>query len=103
MAFDTRIKSPKIMEAIKIGLSKYYETGIEFKHLRMQLVKSIYLIHGAGEVQGNKSIQVVFFYFGDMDMGLISSLEADSDVEGLVRFQILSEPASDADLMARMN
>ena len=69
----------------------------------MQLVKSINLIHGAGEVQGDKSIQVVFFYFGDMDMGLISSLEADSDVEGLVRFQILSEPASDAYLVARMN
>jgi hypothetical protein len=105
MAFDTpRITNYKIMEAVKIGLGKYYETNIVFKHMRMHHVKSIHLFHGAGEAQGNKNIQVVLFYFEDMDMGLVSSIEAGSNVEGLVRFQIISEPTtSDPDLIAGMN
>lgn len=99
MAFDTPITNNSLKMAIQIGLSKFYETNVAFKHVSMQSVKSIDFIHGAGEVQGNKNIQVVFFYFTDLDMGLVSSIEEGSNVEGLVNFQIVPE----SDSKVRMN
>ena len=87
-AFKVPTKNKKLLNVIKIGLTLAYKKEIVFRGEQMREVKGINLIHGAALFD---QMSVTFFYFPDLDLGLMITVDEDAKKDnGIIsRFQAL--------------
>ncbi len=87
-AFKTPTKNTKLQRVLQIGLTLAYKKEIVFRGDQMREVTGINLIHGAALFD---QMSVTFFYFTDLDLGLMITQDEDAKKDnGIIsRFQAL--------------
>jgi hypothetical protein len=101
-AFKTPTKNKKLLSVIKYGLAMAYKKEIVPRGEDMREVKGINLIHGAAhldQIGGG----MTFFYFSDLDLGLMMT-EDPKNKEGIIcRFQAIAAENNNFDFNERQN
>jgi hypothetical protein len=101
-AFKIPTKNKKLLSVLKLGLSIAYKKEIVFRGEQMREVKGSHLIHGAAhldQIDGG----MTFFYFTDLDWGLMMT-EVPEKEEGIIsRFQTIAAENNNFDFNERQN
>ena len=87
-AFGTTTKNKMLMTVLKSAISKVFKMDtIVFQNLLMHEVKGVHLIHGSANVE---KITLAFFYFTDLDWGMMISFKLGSKEAGITRFRMIA-------------
>jgi hypothetical protein len=92
-------ENPQLAEMLRINMATVYMKAVNLDKLLIREVKSINFIHGSAFIEGD---MLIFFYFTDLDWGIIMC--TDDDGEGYtLRFKIQNEGNPTYDLSTQQN
>jgi hypothetical protein len=92
-ALATPTKNKMLIQVVKESMKKLLsKTDITVSQTMMCEVKGVNLIHGSILVEGRLT---VFFYFSDLDWGMISAVKLGSTHTDFVRFRMIAHSKLD--------
>jgi hypothetical protein len=100
-ALATRTKNKNIVKIASLGISDFFKKDIIIENATVFEVKGIHFTHGKGSFM--RTGQAVFFYFTDLDWGMVMGITPSVSHISRFRMVVVQEKGSDFSMDGRDN
>ena len=99
-AFATPTKNKMVLSVLKGSMSKAFQKDIVFKNATMFEIKRLNFVHGQAFIE---NMIMAFFYFTDLDWGMIMTADTKEEQGHNTRFRVISQEKNEFYFSDRQN